>query len=133
MPSWRPESQREELLRHPVPALQATGWWVCRGTITEEKGEGCPGARTHLSSCAPEPWGGRDGATGRQEGCRDALLPKQLQEGTRGSQENRHRGSARVSTGNSFSKHTRCTPSPVSQPRWAGRARSALLESSCNP
>lgn len=101
------------------------GWRVCSGSITEEKGEGCPGPRTHLSSHAAEPWGGRDGATGRQEGCRGALLPKQLQEGTWGSQESRHRGSARVNPGNSLSKHTHCAPSTGSQPCQAGRARSA--------
>lgn len=35
-------------------------------------------------------WGGRDGAMGRQEGCRGAVLPGQLQEGKRGRQERRH-------------------------------------------
>lgn len=65
---------------------------------------------------------------GRQEGRKGALLPDQLQEGKWGSRERRHQRSARVNTGNALSKHARCTRSAVSQPGWAGRARSALLE-----
>lgn len=65
---------------------------------------------------------------GQQEGWTGALLPDQLQEGKGGNQERRHHRSASVNTGNPLRKHTHCTCSTVSQPRWADRARSALLE-----
>lgn len=98
--------------QHLVLMLRDGG--VCCSSISEEQGEGCPGARAHLSACTPEPWGGRDGATGKQGGGRAALLPNQLQEGKWGSREGKHQRSARVNTGNLLSKRTHLTHSTVS-------------------